>query len=223
MILYSSDNCIIETYPIGQLQCNMTLIYNPKSKNAIIIDPGHDNPKLLRIIQERELKVLKLLHSHAHFDHIGGSWDLKQMLGTTNFLHKDDLFLYQALALQGKMFGVICETPGPIDEYLLDNQDFQIDDESLEIKIETIHTPGHTPGSVSFYISGNCMPHPVLLSGDTLFAKSIGRTDLPGGNSDLIIQSIKKRLCTLDDSTQVVPGHGLFTTIYQEKKSNPFL
>lgn len=214
--LYHSPRCIVETVPIGALQCNTTIIYDPVSKEAIIVDPGHDNPTLLKIIISKELVVKKLLHSHAHFDHIGGSWDLKQILGTKNYLHKADLFLYEALAMQGKMFGVNCETPGPIDEYLVDEQEFFLQDLKLQVK----HTPGHTPGSVCYYLSG--LDQPILLSGDTLFARSIGRTDLPGGDGELILKSIKKRLFTLEESAIVVPGHGALTTIFDEKKKNPF-
>lgn len=221
--LFKSSHCIIETFPIGALQCNTTCVYDPSSKEAIIIDPGFDNPKLIEYVTSKKLIVKKLLHSHAHFDHIGGSWELKKLWGTKNYLHPGDLYLYDNLAMQGRMFGFSTTNPGPLekDEYIEDNQEFT-QYNAGNLKIQAFHTPGHTPGSVSFFINCNGSEQPILLSGDTLFARSIGRTDLPGGDPQLIIKSIKNRLFTLDECTLVVPGHGPLTSIFEEKRKNPF-
>ncbi len=208
------------SFPIGSYQCNCTIIFDKKTKNAIIIDPGNDLSKLQKVIETYQLIPTHLLHTHAHFDHIGESDELRKKTGAKLCLHKDDQFLYDLLPMQGKFFGQKVGTPGPIDHYLNHEETFG---DSIDKKdcLKTIHTPGHTPGSVSFYTENFGLP--ILLSGDTLFRQSIGRTDLPGGDSRKIIKSIKEELLKLPDETIVVAGHGPNTEIKTEKIYNPFL
>ena len=161
------------------------------------------------------------MHTHAHFDHIGESSLLADKTGASIHLHRGDQFLYEALAQQGQFFGQELPDPAEVDGWLENEETFSLDDGQLKEFLRTFHTPGHTPGSCCFYTEN--LEKPLLFAGDTLFSGSIGRTDLPGGDGDLIISSIKKRLLTLPAETQVITGHGPSTSILKEKKSNPFL
>ncbi len=208
------------SFPIGSYQCNCTIIFHKASRDAIIIDPGNDLASIEKIIAKYDLKVKEMYHTHAHFDHIGESDALRKKTGAKLCLHKEDEFLYKMLPMQGMFFGQVVGTPGPIDHYLEDEEELG---STLQTKnfLKTLHTPGHTPGSISFYSEEFGLP--LLFSGDTLFENSIGRTDLPGGDSKKIIKSIKERLLTLPDETIVVAGHGPTTEIHTEKRLNPFL
>lgn len=176
---------------------------------------------MLKKVNDLNLNVKKLLHTHAHFDHIGRSTEVSNATGATIHLHKADEFLYQMLPQQGMFFGQRVGSPKPIDEYLEDAQTFSFSDTEINTFLTTLHTPGHTPGSCCFYSDYFETPH--LFAGDTLFQQSIGRTDLLGGDSKLIIKSIKEKLFTLPDETKVIAGHGPATVIGMEKKYNPFL
>lgn len=212
---------VLETLPIGTYACNCSILYSQKTREAIIIDPGNDHSTLLKKIDELQINVKKLLHTHAHFDHIGRSNEVREKTGATIHLHKDDQFLYEQLPIQGRFFGQTVGTPGPIDHYINHDEEFGFEDPEINNFLKTIHTPGHTPGSCCFL--SNYFSTPVLFAGDTLFQNSIGRTDLPGGDSRKIIQSIKEKLLVLPDETTVVTGHGPMTKILNEKKFNPFL
>ena len=215
------NDLVVETFPIGTYACNCSLIYSLRSKEAIIIDPGNDFFALKNLIDERGLKVGKLLHTHAHFDHIGRSCDCKDYTGAELFLHRDDLFLYRDLSLQGSFFGQsVSEASYAIDFYLEQDMDLGLGKEVCSF-LKTLHTPGHTPGSCCFY--SDYFDEPLLFSGDTLFSQSIGRVDLPGGDGDKILRSIKKDLFTLPAETVVITGHGSMTQIGFEKKHNPFV
>lgn len=218
--VFESDSYCIETFPVGSFQCNCTFIYHPKTKEAIIVDPGNDADTVLALVQERQLKVSKILHTHAHFDHIGRSKTVADRLGASLHLHQDDFFLYQALDQQASFFGHETDAPGKIDSPLLDEEEFSLS-AGQKNGVQTLHTPGHTPGSCCFYLG--LADIPILLSGDTLFQNSIGRTDLPGGDHPTILRSIKNRLYRLDGDIQVITGHGPMTTLGIEKKSNPFV
>jgi hydroxyacylglutathione hydrolase len=207
---------LISTFPVGPLQCNCSIIACPETKEAIIIDPGGDAEKIMDYVKEHGLTVKYLLHTHAHFDHILASGEIKNSTGAKICLHKKDKFLYDNLQGQGMLFGFKAEKPSEIDHYLSDNEEIEIG----KLKTTVLHTPGHTPGSLCFALAEK---ESTLFAGDTLFSGSIGRTDLWGGSFDDIIKSIKNRLLILDDSTQVISGHGDSTSIWQEKKYNPFL
>ncbi|CAN5552180.1 MBL fold metallo-hydrolase [soil metagenome] len=207
---------IIESFPVGQLQCNCSIIGCPETGEAAVIDPGGDPEKILAFAKENNLTIKYLLHTHAHFDHIMGSRAVKEATGAKICINKGDQWLYDNLQKQVQMFGFKATDPLPVDQYLEHEDHVKVGN----IKASVIHTPGHTPGSTCFCVQEK---DSILFSGDTLFQRSIGRTDLWGGSFEEIIKSISERLMTLDDSTRVVPGHGADTDIWTERKSNPFL
>jgi hydroxyacylglutathione hydrolase len=215
------DDLVLESFAVGSFRCNCSLIYSESTKEAIVVDPGNDLEQIMGLIKERSLNVVKLLHTHAHFDHIGQSAEVSRLTGATSHLHNEDMFLYEALAQQGMFFNQPVAKAGEIHSHLQDNESFSLESIHLKEFLHTIHTPGHTPGSCCFYT--DFFDSPVLLAGDTLFQGSIGRTDLPGGDSNQIIKSIKTRLITLPSETQVITGHGPKTVIHKEKSHNPFL
>ncbi len=208
------------SFPVGSYQCNCSVVYSEESKEAIIIDPGNDLLAIKSVISNLKITPKLLLHTHAHFDHIGQSSELKKETNAKMLLHADDNFLYEKLPEQGLFFGQKIAHPSPIDQFISDGESFGLSDKGLHSFFTTIHTPGHTPGSCCFY--SEFFDEPILLSGDTLFSGSIGRTDLPGGDMNKILKSIEERLFNLPLETIVTPGHGEETTINREKKSNPF-
>jgi len=207
---------ILETFPAGPLQCNCSIIACPETKEAIVVDPGGDVEKIIERLNKQGLTVKYLLHTHAHFDHILGSRELKEKTGAKICLHEGDQWLYDNLQKQCGLFGFKATDTLPIDHYLQDEEEVKVGNLTASV----IHTPGHTPGSLCFSVKEK---ESTLLSGDTLFQRSIGRTDLWGGSFDEIIKSISQRLFTLDDSTKVIPGHGPNTDIWSEKRENPFV
>jgi glyoxylase-like metal-dependent hydrolase (beta-lactamase superfamily II) len=207
---------LITTFPVGPLQCNCSVIACPETKEAIIVDPGGDADKIMEFVKANNLTVKYLIHTHAHFDHILATGDIKNATGAKICLHEKDKFLYDNLQGQGMLFGFKAKKPTAIDHYLSDEEIIEIG----KVKTKVLHTPGHTPGSLCFTVADK---ESTVFAGDTLFNGSIGRTDLPGGSFDTIIKSIKNRLFALDDSTEVVPGHGDSTNIWREKKYNPFV
>ena len=220
----------IETFPVGTLGCNCSLIYSPVTKESIVIDPGNDAWQVLKRVTEKGRTIKAILHTHAHFDHIGQSSLVKKKTGAPILLHQDDAFLYDALPAQGAFFGETIEPPSPCDHWIQDNEELSlrlqverggIESSKLTKVLSVLHTPGHTPGSCSFFT--DLLESPVLFTGDTLFADSIGRTDLPGGDYEKIIKSIKTRILPLPDETRCIPGHGPLTSLYQERKHNPYL
>lgn len=218
------SHLVVETFQVGNLQVNCSLIFCEKSRDAIIIDPGDDTEQITQLISQKKLNVKKIIHTHAHFDHIGCSGDVKKLTGATLALHKDDLTLYQSLPDQGAMFGIkVSDNLTPIDHLFDSNDSFSLENSPLSdfiSNLKIIHTPGHSSGSCSFFTEQ--FERPLLFSGDTLFNQSIGRTDLPGGNHQQILDSIKTKLFILPKETWVITGHGPTTTMETEKKSNPF-
>ena len=210
-----ASKVIFKTFPVGPLQCNCCIIGDPVSKRAIVVDPGGDAQKILAELAADELTLVSIIHTHAHLDHILAAGELKAATGAPIQLHKDDKMLWDMVEQQCQAFGV------PVPDEPLPDPDFWLqDDEALACcGGVTLHTPGHTPGSMSFWFE----EHNLLVAGDTLFKQSIGRTDLPGGSYEQIEKSIKQRLYTLDDDAVVITGHGPATTIGDEKRSNPFV
>ena len=204
---------VIRTFPVGPLQCNCSVIGDSLSGRALVIDPGGDADEILALVKELNLTVVAIIHTHAHLDHILAAGEIKKATGAPIFLHESDQFLWDLVDQQCAMFGVPpVKLPDP-DHYLKDDQ-------ALECcGGVAIHTPGHTPGSVSFWFE----QYKTLIAGDTLFSGSIGRTDLPGGDFDQIVTSIKERIYSLDDEAVVVTGHGPNTTIGSEKVTNGFV
>jgi hydroxyacylglutathione hydrolase len=206
---------ILETFPVGPLQCNCTILGDPITKEAIVIDPGDEISRIHRRLTELGLTLKQILITHAHIDHVGGALKLKRLTGAPILLNENDLPLLAMMESQAAWLGVTPpETESP-DASLHNGMRVGLD----SLPAEVIHTPGHTQGSVCLHFE----PLHLLVAGDTLFAGSIGRTDLPGGNARQIIDSIHTRLLSLPEETLVLPGHGPTTTIGEEKQSNPFL
>jgi hydroxyacylglutathione hydrolase len=204
-----------KTIVVGPLQCNCILLGCEATGEGVLIDPGDEPAKILRMLDETHLKIKFILHTHAHFDHVGGTAGVRAKVEAPTCLHKGDEMLYQNLPMQGKMFGMPLEAAPKLEKYLEDEEVLRFGNYALSV----IHTPGHSPGSVCFKLVGA----PNLYSGDTLFQQSVGRADLWGGDERQLIRSIKERLLTLEDETAVHPGHGPSTSIGIEKRTNPFL
>jgi glyoxylase-like metal-dependent hydrolase (beta-lactamase superfamily II) len=206
---------IFESFPVGPLQCNCTILGDEQAGEAIVIDPGDEVGRIQKRLTELRLKVKQILITHAHIDHVGGALKLKRLTGAPILLNEYDLPLLNMMDEQAGWLGVATPETAQPDASLSDG---------LRVGLETypaqvIHTPGHTQGSVCLHFA----PMKLLVAGDTLFAGSIGRTDLPGGNFEQIIDSIESRLLALPDETKVLPGHGPLTTIGRERRKNPFL
>jgi hydroxyacylglutathione hydrolase len=209
---------IVTVVPVGALQCNCTILGDPASGEALVVDPGDEVEKILSALRRQGLRCTTILNTHAHIDHVGANHALKDAAGARVMLHEADLPLYDNLRMQSEWMGGLIPEPLRAE---VDGHVGQGDRVSAGVvSVEVLHTPGHTPGSICFRVDG---PDPLLLSGDTLFAGSIGRTDLWGGDFDQEIASIRTRLLTLDDRTRVIPGHGPQTTIGWERRRNPFL
>ncbi|MFQ5544177.1 MAG: MBL fold metallo-hydrolase [Nitrospiria bacterium] len=206
---------LFKSFPVGPFQCNCIILGCEKTKTAMVIDPGGDLDRILEVLSFHKLSLHNILHTHAHLDHVGATEALKKKMGGTTGLHEDDMELVQNLSVQADLFGLPTPDTPVIDQFLVDGLTLGCGN---DISVEILHTPGHTPGSLSFYI-----PSVGLMTGDTLFAKSIGRTDLWGGSHSTLISSIKKKLLSFPDETTVYPGHGPKTTIETERKENPFL
>ena len=208
---------LIESFPVGPLQCNCAIVADPMTREAVVVDPGDEPDRILEALAGAGLRAVALIHTHAHFDHVGCSALLKRITGAPILMHAGDRPLYQNLAAQGQTFGLSLDAPGVIDRTLVGGDRVACGKGELQV----IHTPGHTPGSLCFRMPGE--DGDVLFSGDTLFRRSIGRTDLWGGSAPQILESIRARLLTLPGGLRVIPGHGDETTIADEGKKNPFV
>jgi len=206
---------IRETFPVGPLACNCTLLGDEDTHEAIVIDPGDEIGRIHRRLNELGLTLKQILVTHAHIDHVGGALKLKRLTGAPIFLNENDLPLLKMMEMQAGWLGIATPDTAPPDETLADGLVVGL----ARYPAQVLHTPGHTQGSVCLHFA----PLKLLIAGDTLFAGSIGRTDLPGGNFDQILDSIHSRLLVLPDETQVLPGHGPATTIGEERRSNPFV
>lgn len=206
---------ILETFPVGPLQCNCTLLGDEEAGEAIVIDPGDEVGRIHRRLTELGLKLKQILVTHAHIDHVGGALKLKSLTGAPIYLNENDLPLLDLMSAQAAWLGVPTPDTAPPDESLTDGMRVGLETYPAQV----LHTPGHTQGSICLHFA----PLKMVIAGDTLFAGSIGRTDLPGGDYNQIIDSIQARLLALPDETKVLPGHGPATTIGAERKTNPFL
>lgn len=206
---------ILETFPVGPLQCNCTLLGDEQAAEAIVIDPGDEVTRIYRRLSDLGLKLKQILVTHAHIDHVGGALKLKRLTGAPILLNENDLPLLKMMETQAAWLGVPTPEVTAPDLDLTDGMHVGLD----RYPAQVLYTPGHTQGSVCLHFE----PLNMVVAGDTLFAGSIGRTDLPGGNSQQIIESIQSRLMALPDETRVLPGHGPETTIGLERNTNPFL
>jgi hydroxyacylglutathione hydrolase len=234
---------IHEIIPVGMLQCNCSILGDPQTREALVIDPGDDVDQILTLLARHQLKVRAIASTHTHIDHVGGLARLHQVTGAPVLIHESDMDLYRNLAIQAQWLGVPVPAITTIESFLRDGDTLRWG----HFQARVLHTPGHTPGSISLWIpdtrsltelrpiaaAANAadLSHfpvgeisaPRLIAGDTLFAGSIGRTDLWGGSFPDIINSIREKLLVLPETTLVIPGHGESTTIGQEKESNPYL
>jgi glyoxylase-like metal-dependent hydrolase (beta-lactamase superfamily II) len=208
---------IIETFPVGPLGCNCSIVVDPASKAAVLIDPGGDFPRIRARLEKLGAKVAAIVHTHTHIDHVGATAEAQAFSGAPARIHEADRFLYQMLPVQAALLGMGVPRSCEVEGDLVDDGVVPAGDLSLAV----MHTPGHTPGSVSFVVAGP--EGTVAFTGDTLFRGGIGRTDLWGGDSALIYRSLKGRLLSLADDVRVVPGHGPASTIGLERRTNPFL
>jgi len=223
---------IHEILPVGPLQCNCSILGDPASGEAIVVDPGDDIAHIIALLEKHRLTVKQIVVTHAHIDHIAGAGRLKQLTGAPILYNQIDLPLVRMMDIQAGWIGV--PTPhlpapdlSPADNSTItigDGEQLNLSSTSLDptrsgISATVLYTPGHTPGSLCLLLP----QHNLLLAGDTLFANSVGRTDLPGGDTRQLLRSIHNRLLPLPDITRVLPGHGPATTIGKERQSNPFL
>jgi len=207
----------VDTFAAGPLSCNCSIVADPSSGEAAVIDPGGEVDRIIEVLGAHGLQLKAIVHTHAHIDHILGTKRLAEETGAPVWLHAEDLPLYRGISMQAAMLGMAgAPTPPEPDHFCVDGEELSLGPQE---KLTVLHTPGHTPGSVCFHAPSQS----TLYSGDTLFRMGIGRTDLWGGSHPQIIQSIRERLLTLPGDTEVVPGHGPATTIASELKSNPYL
>jgi glyoxylase-like metal-dependent hydrolase (beta-lactamase superfamily II) len=210
---------IVESQAVGPFFKNGYIAGCEQTREAVLIDPGDEVQSLLAFADQRALSIRHILLTHAHIDHVTGVAAAKRALGVPVYLHRDDLFLYKNVVEIGKLYGMTVEPPPPIDIFYAPGQTIAFG--SYEVRWH--HTPGHCPGGVCLQIGATGAPGKELFVGDTLFAGSIGRTDLPGGDYQVLIASIKNVLFPIGDAAVVHSGHGPDTTIGQERRTNPFL
>jgi hydroxyacylglutathione hydrolase len=207
------DELIINELVVGPLMSNCFVVGCEKTKEAVVIDPGGDEDRILSSLKTSGLTVKYIINTHGHFDHVSANGPLKDATGATILIHPLDAPMLTKLSSNAAVFGISVDNSPPSDQ--------AIEEEDLvsfgEIHLKVLHTPGHTPGGISLYANG------IVFVGDTLFSGSIGRTDFPGGNYDTLISSIEKKLFPLGDDVRVLNGHGPETTIGNEKRFNPFV
>lgn len=207
---------IFESLAVGPLQCNCYILGCEETREALLIDPGEDAELILPLLAKHQLKVRYILSTHAHIDHVGDLERMKDATGAEILLHEKDVVLYQNLPVQASWLGVPVPPLATIDTLVADRDKLQFGRHSGEV----LFTPGHTPGSVCLHLPEG---DGKLFSGDTLFYRSIGRTDLWGGSQETIFRSLRDKVLALEDTTVVYPGHGQPTTIGEERRLNPFL
>lgn len=206
---------IFETFPVGPLQCNCTILGDQAAGEAIVIDPGDNITRIHNRLTTLGLKLKQILITHGHIDHVGGALKLKQLTGAPILMNEADLEQLDLMDKQAAWLGVETPETAPPDESLVDGSIVGL----ASYPASVLHTPGHTQGSICLHF----VPLSLVIAGDTLFAGSIGRTDLPGGDGLQILDSIRTRLLTLPDETRVIPGHGPATTVGRERQHNPFV
>lgn len=206
---------IHEILAVGPLRCNCSIIGDENTREAMVIDPGDDVEDVLAIVRKHNLQVKQIVVTHAHIDHVGGAMKLRAATGAPILLNQNDYALLKMLGVQATWIGVADPGNVEIDRSVTTGEKVSAGQHTAEI----LHTPGHTEGSICLYFP----VEKTLIAGDTLFAGSIGRTDLPGGSTQKIMRSLHDTVLALPDDTIVIPGHGEMTTIGDERESNPFL
>jgi len=202
----------IDNIVVGALQANCFIVYDEDSHDAIVVDPGDDAEKIIRLIEDRKLKVARIICTHGHFDHVGAVTGMKEKTGAAVMLHKGDLDIYMRADKQGALWGFQIEQPPAPDMYIDEGDELAVGG----FRLKVLHTPGHSPGGICLYGEG------VILTGDTIFAGSVGRTDFPGGSAKELKRSFA-RIIALPPETRIFSGHGPSTTVKYEKKDNFFV
>jgi hydroxyacylglutathione hydrolase len=213
---------IRESFPVGMLGCNCSIVADPNTRQALVVDPGDQAPDILAALQRLGVQAVKLVHTHAHFDHVLGTGAVAAATGAEILIHGDDRWLYDNVELQARFFGVpvpaAASLPPPPTRELRGDEVLTFGQREARV----LHTPGHTPGSLCFFVE-RAGETPLLFAGDTLFRHSVGRTDLWGGSFEQLATSIRERLFALPDDTLVIPGHGPTTTVGAERDGNPYV
>ncbi|MEM9730265.1 MAG: MBL fold metallo-hydrolase [Myxococcota bacterium] len=209
---------IVEHFSVAPLGCNCVILGDEETKKAIVVDPGGEAPRILSRLAELGLTCEGIVHTHTHFDHIGGTKEVQEATHASNMIHEDDLFLYEGVQMQLDGFRAPFRAPevAEIDRFVAHGDTVH----AGNLELDVVHTPGHSPGSICLTLESD---RPVVIAGDTLFARSIGRTDLWGGDMSQIVDSIRRKLFSLPEETLVITGHGPTTTIGEERKLNPFV
>jgi glyoxylase-like metal-dependent hydrolase (beta-lactamase superfamily II) len=215
---------ILETHAVAPFFKNGYVLGCEVTREAVVIDPGDEVDLLLESVERHRLTPTAIVLTHAHLDHVTGVGRAKAALGVSVWLHREDNFLYEGATQQGRMFGLAVDPLPPVDHFYEENQILRFG----EYEIAVYHTPGHCPGGVALAVNGDPRTsgpteRRILIVGDTLFAGSIGRTDLPGGDMQTLLRSIREVLFRFPDGTPVYSGHGEMTTIGRERRGNPFL
>jgi hydroxyacylglutathione hydrolase len=204
---------ILKSIVVGPLEVNCYVLACEETGEGIVIDPGDNVPGILEMIEEDEVEIKEIVATHGHFDHIGRVTTMKEALQVPFAIHEDDMFMVEGLVEIASFLDIDTDEAPEVDRFIQIGEEITFGNETLTV----VHTPGHAPGNVTLLWPGNA------LVGDVLFAGSIGRTDLEGADPDILMQSIREELMTLPDETNVYPGHGPYTTIGQERATNPFL
>lgn len=207
----------LETFRTGPLGCNCSILMDPASKRALVIDPGGDLETIRARLTALDASVEAIVHTHTHIDHVGATAGVQSTTGARACIHEADRFLYDLLPVQAAMLGLALPETTDMEGSLRDGESIHAG--GLEMCI--LHTPGHTPGSVTFVVTAESGTH--VFTGDTLFRRGIGRTDLWGGDHPTIMKSLREKVLALPDDAIVIAGHGPNTTIGDERASNPHL
>lgn len=208
---------LVDSFTVGPLGCTCSIVMDPKTKRAIVVDPGGDEDRIEAKLRSLGAHVEAIVHTHAHIDHVGATAGVQHATGARACIHEDDRFLYALLPVQSAMLGIAMPEMVDMEGSLKDGTSLK----AGAIEMGVLHTPGHTPGSVTFVVTSGGDTR--VFTGDTLFRRGIGRTDLWGGDARAILRSLKEKILTLPEDAIVVPGHGPTTTIGDERAKNPFV
>lgn len=204
---------LLKSIVVGSLEVNCLILACEETRKGIVIDPGDNVAGILQLVRENDVDIVEIVATHGHFDHIGRVTSLQKELGVPFTIHKADLFMVEGLVEIASFLDIDTDEPPKVDRFIEEGDTLTFGNETLDI----MHTPGHAPGNVTFLWPGHA------IVGDVIFAGSIGRTDLEGSDPDTLMKSIREKVMVLPDETHLYPGHGPFTTVGQERRTNPFL